>query len=137
MVELSSSFELEYKPIDSDHRRLVDMANSVIKAIDEGRPEECADLVPKFVEFAKTHFLREERFLEKVGYPEMQNHHEHHRNLNTKMEKILQLSRSAEESKLAQDDLRSELVFFLMDDVINADLDFKSFLADKGILDKK
>ncbi len=130
MVEFGSSFELDYKPIDDDHRRLKDIVNNVIRVIDEGRSEECAQLVPDFVDFAKIHFVREEKILEKAGYPHVQKHYDHHRHLNGKMEEMLRLSQAAGASQLARDRLRRELVFFLMDDVINADLDFKSFLAD-------
>ncbi len=137
MVELGSSFELDYKPIDNDHRRLIEIINHVLAAIDAGKPEECEILVPEFVEFAKTHFMREEKFLEKVGYPNLQHHYNHHRALDGKMEGMLRLAESAGGNQLACESLRKELVYFLMDDVINADLDFKSYLADQGITEEK
>ncbi len=136
MVELGSSFVLDYKPIDNDHRRLIEIINHVLAAIDAGKPEECETLVPDFIEFAKAHFKREEAFLKKVGYPNLRHHYDHHRALDGKMEEMLRLSNSAGESQLARESLRRELVYFLMDDVINADLDFKSFLADQGIAEK-
>ncbi|MDP6175680.1 MAG: hemerythrin family protein [Rhodospirillales bacterium] len=136
MVELGSSFVLDYKPIDNDHRRLIEIINHVLAAIDAGSPEECAILVPDFVEFAKTHFMREEKFLEKVGYPDVQKHRDHHSDLNSKMDEMLRLAKTAGDSQLACDSLRKELVYFLMDDVINADLDFKSYIADQDISEK-
>ncbi len=137
MVELSPSFELEYQPIDNDHRRLVEMANEITRALDDGRTEEPARLVPDFVDFAKKHFRREEAFLEKIGYPQLQKHYHHHRELNAKMDTMVRLSETARDSEVARESLSKELVFFLMDDIINADLDFKSFLADKGLIKTK
>jgi hemerythrin len=137
MVELGSSFKLDYQPIDSDHRRLIEIVNNIVKAIDEGRLDACADLVPDFVDFAKQHFSREEAFLKKVDYPLVQEHYDHHRTLNAKMEAMMKLSKTVGENQLARDRLRKDLVFFLMDDMINADLDFKSFLKEKGIAETK
>ena len=49
---------------------------------------------------------------------------------------MLRLAKTAGDSQLACDSLRKELVYFLMDDVINADLDFKSYIADQDISEK-
>ncbi len=93
--------------------------------------------MPEFVAFAKRHFQREEAFLKKVGYPMTQKHHDHHRQLDGKLETMIELCQAVGESKVAQDSLRKEMVFFLMDDVINADLDFKAYLIEKGLLKEK
>jgi hypothetical protein len=37
---------------------------------------------------------------------------------------------------LARDSLRKELVFFLMDDVITTDMDFKNFIKEKAKSEK-
>ncbi|MBL6927605.1 MAG: hemerythrin domain-containing protein [Rhodospirillales bacterium] len=128
MVDLSSSFETECEIIDRDHRRLVEMVNAIVAAIDGDHATECATRVPKFVKFAKQHFVREEAFLADIGYPETQKHHDHHRALDGKMATILGLAAKAADNQLAREALKKDLVFFLMDDVINADLDFKPFI---------
>jgi len=56
MVELSRSFELECEIIDRDHKQLIELINKIIAAIDGERADECAELAPKFVKFAKQHF---------------------------------------------------------------------------------
>jgi len=131
MVELSSSFEIDEKMIDQDHRRMVEMVNAIIKAIDEGNPKTCQKLVPDFVAFAKQHFSREEALLATVRYPDTEKHREHHRTLNEKMEHILEFARMAENNEMARESLKKELVFFLMDDVITSDLEFKEYLSEK------
>lgn len=131
MVELSSSFETESELVDRDHRRLVDMVNHIIDAIKDDRAGECAFLVPDFVAFARQHFSREEVFLARIGYPDLKKHQDHHRALDDKMDSLLELAETAGETPLAGESLQKDLVFFLMDDVINADLDFKSFVENK------
>lgn len=129
MVEITRSYEIEVETIDSDHRRLVTIINEITQAIDDERAEECARLVPDFVTFSKQHFAREEALLARNGYPEVEKHRKHHAALNDKMNTILDLAGRAVDSAAAREALRKELIFFLMDDVINEDMDFKSFLA--------
>ena len=128
MVEITQSFKIEIEAIDSDHRRLVEIINEITSAIDEGRAEECIHLVPNFIEFSQRHFEREEALLNKHAYPLAEEHREHHAGLNEKMRNIRALAERAVDSKPAREALRKELVFILMDDVINEDLAFKSFL---------
>ena len=131
MVELTPSFLLEANALDQDHQQLADIVNQIVQAIDDDRASECGQLVPDFVRAAKAHFAREEAFLIKLGYPEVQKHRDHHRGLNTKMEHMLEFARMAAENTLARESLRKELLFFLMDDVITTDLEFKSFVEEK------
>lgn len=130
MVELTPTFELDNKPVDEDHRRLIAQVNDIIKALDEGRAPDCAELVPEFVAFTKKHFLREEALLERHDYPELDKHRDHHRRLHDNLESLLKLAANVAESEPARESLRKELVYFMMDDVINADLDFKAFLSE-------
>ena len=131
MVELTPSFLLESEALDRDHQHLADIVNQIVQAIDDDKASECRRLVPDFVQAAKAHFAREEAFLIKLGYPDVQKHRDHHRSLGTKMEHMLEFARMAEENALARESLRKELLFFLMDDVITTDLEFKSFVEDK------
>jgi hemerythrin len=137
MVEITRSYEIEVDMIDSDHRRLVDIINEITQAIDEKREAECARLVPDFVTFSKQHFAREEALLAKNGYPGVEKHRKHHASLNDKMDTMLALAGRVVESAAARDELRKELIFFLMDDVINEDMNFKSFLVDAASHDSK
>ncbi|MDA1101777.1 MAG: hemerythrin domain-containing protein [Proteobacteria bacterium] len=129
MMEITRSFEIEVEMIDSDHRRLLDIINEITQAIDDKREAECARLVPDFVALAKRHFAREEALLAKNGYPGVEKHRKHHASLEDKMNTMLALAERVVESAAARDELKKELIFFLMDDVINEDMDFKSFLV--------
>jgi hypothetical protein len=48
------------------------------------------------------------------------------------MDHLLEFASAAEENEMARESLRKELVFFLMDDVITTDMDFKNFIKDKA-----
>jgi hemerythrin len=132
MVELTSSFKLDYEALDKDHERLADLVNEIVEAIDNEDGANCEKLVVDFVKSAKSHFAKEEALLAKVGFPNVEKHHDHHKNLNTKMDHLIEFAKMAGENQMARDSLRKELVFFLMDDVITADMDFKSFIEEKS-----
>ncbi len=132
MVELTPSFLLEYEALDRDHQRLADIVNLVVKAMDDDEAEKCEALVVDLVKSAKSHFAKEEALLVKIGYPNVEKHQDHHRSLNNKMDHMIEFAKMAAENQMARDSLRKELVFFLMDDVITTDMDFKNFIAEKA-----
>jgi len=136
MVELTSSFLLESDALDEDHQKLADMVNQITQALDDGRAEECEALVSKFIRSTKAHFGREEALLIKAGYPNVKSHQDHHKGLNIKMEHMLEFAKMAGENEMAGESLRKELVFFLMDDVITTDMEFKNFIEQKATPDK-
>ena len=130
-VELTSSFLLDYESLDRDHQHLADIVNQIVKAIDDDEAEKCEGLVYDLVKSSKEHFSNEEALLVKVGYPDVKKHQDHHKSLNTKMDHMIEFAKMARENQMARDSLRKELVFFLMDDVITTDLDFKNFVEEK------
>lgn len=128
MVELTQSFLLESETLDLDHQHLADFLNEILRDIDSGKAQKCKLLVPNFVKATKAHFAKEEAFLVKISYPNVEKHREHHKSLNYKMEHMIEFSRMADENEMARESLRKELLFFLMDDVITTDLEFKAYL---------
>lgn len=133
MVELTKTFVLECEELDKDHTRLVEMVNDIAEDIDKGETVDCRVKVNDFVDFAKEHFLREEKFLEKNNYPEAIKHHKHHQTLIAKMERIQEFASSAETNELARVSLKRELIYLLMDDLITTDMDFKSYIKEGHI----
>jgi hemerythrin len=131
MVELTPSFLLEYEALDQDHQRLADIVNQIVKAIDDGEAEKCESLVGDFVKSAKSHFAKEEALLVRIGYPNVKKHQAHHKSLYIKMDHMIEFAKMAGENQMARDSLRKELVFFLMDDIITVDMDFKNFIAER------
>ena len=131
MVELSDTFVMETEVLDRDHERLVEMVNAITERIDSGNTENCKTDVLELVNFAKGHFSREEQLLTKAGYPDVDKHRTHHRLLDRKMEHILEFAEQAAVNEMARESLKRELVYFVMDDVITTDMDFKAFIADK------
>ena len=41
MVELTTSFKLEFEALDKDHQKLADLVDQIVTAIDNGEAEKC------------------------------------------------------------------------------------------------
>ena len=133
MVNLSNTFLLECEELDQDHKRLVEMVNDISAQIDSGNTQTCKAMVLNFINFAKRHFGREEILLTEAGYPDVDKHRKHHRELNDKMQHILEFVDKVEVNEMAGQSLKKELVYFVMDDLITTDMDFKAFIANKAV----
>ena len=129
MVQLSETFLMESQALDKDHQRLVEMVNDITQMLDGGEIENCKTKVLNFVKFVKSHFAREEQLLNKVGYPNVDKHQKHHKELYPKMNHMLEFADMVAVNAQARESLKKELVFFVMDDVITTDLDFKKFIS--------
>jgi hemerythrin-like metal-binding protein len=135
MVEMTPSFELEIETLDEDHQVMIDHANRIVELIDRDdgdniNVDDCVALVEGFVRLSKQHFAREEAILKKAGYPDVAGHEDHHRGLDSKMEHMLEFARQASSNPLARQNLKKELHYFILDDVITADMSFKDFIKE-------
>lgn len=129
MVQLSETFLMESQSLDKDHQKLVEMVNEITQMLDRGETENCKTKVVDFIKFVKSHFTREEQLLNKVGYPNVEKHQKHHKELYPKMNHMLEFAELVAVNEKARESLKKELVFFVMDDVITTDLDFKNFIS--------
>ena len=80
-MEWSPEFETGVPEMDKQHRRLLDMANSFHTALKEGEKEKAREILIDFTKALFNHLRDEERFMEKIGYPELENHVKLHRSL--------------------------------------------------------
>lgn len=131
MVELSKTFELDCKALDQDHQLLMELVNEITAMLDDGRTENCKARVVDFVKLAKRHFRREEGLLREANYPDIGRHSAHHRHLDQKMDHLVEFADMVTDNEKARESLKKELVFFLMDDVITSDLEFKPYIKEK------
>ncbi len=97
--------------IDSEHRVLVKYAEDFQKAIKEGQGQEAvAILFDRLLEYTTSHFSREEAFMHKHGYSDLERHVAEHRRITRE---VMELNRQ----KGAM--LPSSVGQFLQDWIIN------------------
>ena len=128
-----SSFESGIPEIDNDHRALVEMIGKIEVALEESSLEECSDLFSEFLTQAADHFKREEAFLISIDFPRLESHSAAHRELLKMGGEVLKSAKTNLSQAKAKEHLE-ELIYFLLEDVIKADAEFKSYAQEKGLL---
>ena len=119
--------------IDNDHRELLDIIVEIKQAIDNGEKDKCVPLFSSLLQHTKEHFSREEEFLLKVKYPNLEKHKNYHEKLLLKADET---KRKCEEIDTQQDlkECFDMMATFLIDDILRGDIEFKSYLEYEGYL---
>ena len=116
--------------IDTDHKKLVNMSNELYVAAFAGVSDSILDgIADRLRTYTEEHFEREEKCMEDVDYPKLEDHRAQHRQL------INQLNDFAARLKVeAKNDISGDMMVFLRDWIIvhicEYDLAYKPFLSD-------
>jgi hemerythrin len=72
------SFETNIPEIDAQHRRLVDIINSLADGIGHSSMGELQEILAQLKEYAQYHFRAEETIMDAAGYAELAEHKGEH-----------------------------------------------------------
>ena len=79
LIEWADGLIIGFPAIDAEHHRLVDMLNALYQASIELRGQEVLrDIVSGMLEYASTHFKREETLMARFGYDKLDEHRAEH-----------------------------------------------------------
>jgi len=79
LIEFGDDLLTHIEEMDKQHMRLVALLNNVYKLLKEGKREEALKLFKKeLLSYVEHHLSEEERFMEKIGYPELDKHKKTH-----------------------------------------------------------
>jgi hemerythrin len=79
LVTWIDAYSVGSKLIDTQHKGLVEMTNELFKGCDRGDEViSYMKTIQSAVNYAKIHFATEERFMQKVGYPQYDTHKKEH-----------------------------------------------------------
>lgn len=129
-------YELGVDFIDEDHKSLLGIMRGIGDAVSREDCNEAARLLTRLLDEAGNHFEREEKFLEKVGYPELEQHKKYHQQLVVQAGKMKSICESIE-SEHDLEECFSGMANFLVDDILRGDILFKSYLEYEGIIERK
>jgi len=130
------SYEIGVDFIDKDHKSLLNIINNIKKEIETGGFSTGSMLIDNFIKEIKAHFSREEAFLYEINYPGLEIHKAYHKELLDKTEKtkdILETMESKEEFRECFDGMSR----FVFDDILQGDINFKSYLEHEEYTDNK
>lgn len=103
-------------------------------AIEEGNNNKCVILLTSLLKEAREHFSREEAYLFKTKYPDLENHKTYHQELLIKADTTKQICEGIE----TEHDLKEcfdGMANFLIDDILRGDIKFKSYLEYNGYIE--
>lgn len=90
-LEWSEEFSVGVEQMDEEHIALFAIFNDICAAVEEGRPsKETEALLRILLNQTREHFASEERLLASSGFPGFTEHADHHRQLNTLLNKYIQ-----------------------------------------------
>lgn len=135
MVKISwlASFETGIASIDRDHRALVEDIQKIEGALAAGDIEACSGLFHELLKQAEEHFLMEETLLVSINFPNADNHCIAHGRLMEMGRETLKIVEAGLDREGALKCLE-EMIYFLLEDVIKADAEFKTYAQEKGLI---
>jgi len=78
-IQWNDSFLINFREIDSQHKRLVDMINDLDDAMRQGKGKDVlGKIITGLVVYTKTHFETEEKYLTEFGYPGLDEQKQEH-----------------------------------------------------------
>jgi len=119
--------------IDDDHKKILNIMQQVIVAINENNLNESASLLEILIKEAKEHFKREEEYLLETKYPQLENHKIYHNELIIKAEMTKAICEGIETEHDIKECFES-MANFLIDDILRGDISFKSYLEHEGYI---
>jgi hemerythrin-like metal-binding protein len=76
--------------IDAEHKQLIRIANSLLRAMQEGRNKnDFAKILHELREYTVFHFNNEEEYMRSIGYPDLNKHIEEHNTLKKRVKGFL------------------------------------------------
>jgi len=78
-IEFDGDLLTHVEEMDKQHMRLVALLNNVYELLKEGKKEEALELFEKeLLCYVDHHLSEEEKFMEEIGYPELDQHKKAH-----------------------------------------------------------
>jgi hemerythrin len=90
LFNFDQEFRLGIPEMDDEHSILINMLNEVHELIRLGEKGKAAQFFKQtLAAYVETHFSDEEAFMEKIGYPQLDEHRKIHANFKQSMEETL------------------------------------------------
>ena len=130
------TWELGIAQLDAEHREMVRLLNLLIQhsqsvaEYSNAEPTECLQRLTALMDELRHHFAREERFLDAIGYPGIDNHQREHK---IQMAEFVSMHRSLTANKVTK--LEPEIIQgikeWFFDHVIAEDRQYATFYFEK------
>jgi len=125
-LALNAVFKYEITEIDNGHDRIILMINEIGDCLSHGDFDTALRQVIHLIAVERKHEHYENKLLEKHNYREAESHREYHNELKTVLSDIMESLGDGDQSRSIN--LHDQLSKVFLDDLLTADLPFKSLL---------
>ncbi|WP_320174085.1 bacteriohemerythrin [Maridesulfovibrio sp.] len=133
-IEWNDSLNIGVKEIDEQHRGLVQMINEILEAFAKGETDTAVDrMLGQLHEYTVVHFNAEEKYMEKIEYPHIQEHRNSHARLKGSV-KSLRAARFHYE-EVTPDEIKELLSGWLLEHILREDYKIVKFIKQGGAKD--
>ena len=130
IIEWSDELELGIPEIDKQHKELVDMLNEFYTELEKGAKKEAVEhFLKNLEEYLNYHLDYEEKFMEKIGFPDLENHKKTH-NMFKKFYKE-EVEKYLKGDKKALRELVAFTYSWLFSHIVKSDKKYLKFLKEK------
>lgn len=123
--EWNERLEVHIAEMDDEHQRLVGKINDLIESLEKHSHESDLEGVKKafgaMAQFAVQNFADEERYMESVGYPQLESHKKIHKKL---VEQVLEFDRAISSGRFDDMKLISFLRNWLISHIMGVDMQY-------------
>lgn len=131
-IEWNDSFSVGVALFDKQHQQLLEMLNRIIRdPAATTRSETVADILTDMTRYAQEHFKAEEDLMTAYTYPGLEEHRQQHDGFREKAARLCLATVEGQAS--VPQDLLAFLQQWLVRHILQVDMAFKPFFAEKGI----
>jgi len=78
-ITWSEKYATGHAGMDDGHRRLMELINQLAEGMENNKPRAfCSELLDRFIDHARMHFLAEEQLMDRIRYPKTKEHKDLH-----------------------------------------------------------
>ena len=133
-LQWNDSLSIGVELIDGQHKTWIEKYNALSSAIEMRQgPREIAETLNFLVDYTAFHFDAEEQQMAAVSYPNLDEHHAKHEELQTALGRLIDDFQEEGATHILADFLDTFLGNWLVDHIRSIDVQFGAHLKDKGI----
>jgi hemerythrin-like metal-binding protein len=122
----SEALSIGKMEIDAEHKQLIRISNSLLRAMQEGRNKnDIAKILHELREYTVFHFTNEEEYMRSIGYPDLAKHMEEHNILKRRVKDFQHSVFIGEKVEFGP--LREMLKDWLVGHILSCDLRIKEY----------
>lgn len=126
MFKWKNSFKLDIAVIDKEHQKLFMIAQKALSYSGQNKINHVKNTIKELYDYMKLHFENEEKFMENIAYPELQEHKKLHQNIIDQMNHFLKYL-----GKISIDEFERKLIeymdIWLVNHIVYEDVKISNF----------